>query len=80
MNPIDHLIATWQEDPEKCDVKLTNQEFNDFLVSKYITCGKLQEKTIGRIFCEVYKVNDPMLPIFVSDEYCIDRIKSFYVK
>ena len=80
MNPIDHLVLTWQGNPEKCDVKLTKREFKDFLVSKYITCGKLQEKTIGKIFCEVYAVNDPVLNMFVSDEYCIDRIRSFYVK
>jgi hypothetical protein len=80
MNPIDHLVSTWQGNFEKCDVKLTKREFKDFLVSKYITCGKLQEKTIGKIFCEVYSVDDPVLNMFVSDEYCIDRIKSFYVK
>jgi hypothetical protein len=80
MNPIDHLVSTWQKNPEKCDVKLSKREFKDFLVSKYITCGKLQEKTVGEIFCETYSVNDPILEMFVSDEYCIDRIRSFYVK
>ena len=81
MNPIEHLIEfTWHLGAGKCDVNLTKREFKDFLVSKYITYGKLQEKTIGQIFCEVYTVNDPILNKFGSDEWCIDRIKSFYVK
>lgn len=80
MNPTRHLMETWHLGADKCDVKLTKKEFKDFLVSKYITCGKLQEKTIGKIFCETYSVNDPILTMFVSDEWCIDRIRSFYVK
>lgn len=80
MNPIDHLIATWNLGAEKCDIKLTKKELEHFLVSKYITHGKLLEKTIGQIFCEVYNIDDPVLNMFKNDKWCLDRIKSFYVK
>lgn len=80
MNPIDHLIATWHLGAEKCDTMLTKVELEHFLTSKYITHGKLQEKTLGQIFCEVYRIEDPVLIMFKNDEWCLDRIKSFYVK
>jgi hypothetical protein len=80
MNPMEHMMVTWLQGADDVKVYLTKLELQDFLASKHVTYGKLQEKTLGQIFCEVYEINDPVLSMFKSDEWCLDRIRSFYVK
>jgi hypothetical protein len=59
---------------------ISTKEFTEFLSSKHVTFGKLQNKTIGQIFCDTYNINDGLLCAFVADDFCIDRIKTFYVR
>jgi hypothetical protein len=62
------------------NLQISKSEFSEFLTSKYVTFGKLQDKTIGKIFCETYNITDGLLCAFAADDFCIDRIKTFYVR
>lgn len=59
---------------------ITEAEFQEFLSGPSRTYGLLQGRTIGQMFCEKYKITDGLLCAFVNDDYCIDRIRTFYVR